>query len=299
MRFQTWPNHALQRTAAGSRGCQSARLVAAVAELGSLDGKSDGMRMNRNIITSSLIFISLGIAHAESFNNLAQALASPERVTSLSIKEYDPNIKHLPPKIGALINLEELQISCLENLEDIPVEIGQLKKLEKIIIDNGNACQMNVSIPASIGELTNLKVLRLFGALGPGEIGSPVKPLPATIAKLQNLEELDLGRNRLQTLPPEISNLKNLRKLELDYNDLHDIPSFIGELKNLRELSIRSNHVIKLPQSLSNLSGLKISMGNNFLKLKDQAELRRQFSSATFDFENEYDDVAANEELPK
>jgi Leucine-rich repeat (LRR) protein len=261
--------------------------------------------VNRNIITSSLILISLGVGHAESFNNLAQALASPERVTSLSINESesDSNMKHLPPKLGALVNLKELEISCLENLEDIPVEIGQLKKLEKIIIDNGNGCGMNVSIPASIGDLTNLKVLRLFGALEPGETGSSVsakiKPLPATIAKLHNLEELDLGRNRLQTLPPEISNLKNLQKLELDYNDLHDIPSFIGELKDLQELSMRSNHVIKLPESLSKLSGLKISMGNNFLKLKDQVELRRQFPSATFDFENEYDDDAANEESPK
>jgi len=212
-------------------------------------------------------------------------------------------MKHLPPKLGALINLKELEISCLENLEDIPVEIGQLKKLEKLIIDNGNACLMNVSIPASIGELTNLKVLRLFHALGPGGIGSSVpskiKPLPATIAKLQNLEELDLGGNGLQTIPPEISNLKNLKKLELDYNNLHDLPSFIGDLKNLRELYIRSNHVIKLPQSLSKLSGLRISMCNNYLKLKDQVELRRQFPSATFDFVNEYDDDAANEESPK
>jgi len=261
--------------------------------------------MNRNIITSSLIFVSLGIAHADSFDNLAQALASPEKVTSLSIKEYDPNIKHLPPKLGALVNLKELEISCLENLEDIPVEIGQLKKLEKIIIDNGNGCGMNVSIPASIGELTNLKVLRLYGALDPRKTGSSaaptskIKPLPATIAKLQNLEELDLGRNALQTIPPEIANLKNLKKLGLDYNNLHDIPSFIGELKDLRELSISSNGGIKLPQSLSKLSGLRITMGNNYLKLKDQAELRRRFPNATFDFESEYDDDAANEESPK
>ena len=255
--------------------------------------------MNRNIITASLIFISLGVAHAESFDNLAQALASPERVTRLSIEEFDSNVKHLPPKLGALINLKELEISCMENLEDIPVEIGQLKKLEKIIIDNGNACQMSVSIPASIGELTNLKVLRLFGALGSGETGSSVKPLPATISKLQNLEELDLGRNGLQCIPPEIKNLKSLKKLGLDYNNLHDIPTFIGELKDLRELSIRSNGGIKLPKSLSKLSGLRISMGNNYLKLKDQAELRRQFPNAVFDFENEYDDDAANEESPK
>jgi leucine-rich repeat protein SHOC2 len=252
--------------------------------------------------------MSLGIGHAESFDNLAKALASPEKVTSLSINESesDSKMKHLPPKLGALVNLKELEISCLENLEDIPGEIGQLKKLEKIIIDNGNGCGMNVSIPASIGDLTNLKVLRLFGAFDPGEIESSVpvptskiKPLPATIAKLQNLEELDLGRNRLQTIPPEISNLKNLKKLGLDYNNLHDIPSFIGELKNLRELSISSNGGVKLPQSLSKLSGLRISMGNNRLKLKDQVELRRQFPGAIFDFENEYDDDAANEESPK
>ena len=259
--------------------------------------------MNRTSITSGLIFIALGVGYAESFNNLDQALASPEKVTSLSLTESHPTIKHLPSKLGALTNLKELEISCLENLEDIPVEIGQLNKLEKIIIDNGNGCGMNVSIPASIGDLTSLKVLRLFGALEPGETGSSVsakiKPLPATIAKLQNLEELDLGRNHLETIQAEISNLKSLRKLELDYNDLHDIPSFISELKNLRELSIRSNHVIKLPQSLSKVSGLKISMGNNFLKLKDQVELRRQFPGATFDFENEYDDDAANEESPK
>src|SRR5215472_10444112 len=99
------------------------------------------MRMNRNIITSSLIVVSLGIADAESFDNLAKALASPERATSLSINESESEMKHLPPKLGTLINLKELEISCLEKLEDIPVEVGHLKKLEKIIIDNGNGCE--------------------------------------------------------------------------------------------------------------------------------------------------------------
>jgi hypothetical protein len=44
---------------------------------------------------------------------------------------------------------------------------------------------MNVSIPASIGELTNLKVLRLYGALGPGETGSSVPVATANIKPLQ------------------------------------------------------------------------------------------------------------------
>jgi hypothetical protein len=40
-------------------------------------------------------------------------------------------------------------------------------------------------------------------------------------------------------------------------------------------------------------------MGNNYLKIKDQQKLRRLFPKATFSFENEYDDSAANEETPK
>jgi len=260
--------------------------------------------MKTHVVVSSFVLITLGVAHAESFDNLERALATPQSVTSLSIKD-NSTLKHLPTKLGSLANLEELEISCLENLEELPAEIGQLKKLEKLIIDNGNGCEMTITIPASIGELGNLKVLRLYGALGPKEgesktaiTTSETKALPATIAKLQNLEELDLGRNSLSSIPPEIANLKKLEKLELDYNNLHEVPSFVGELKNLRELSLRSNGRIKLPESLSKLSGLKISMGNDYLKLKDQAELRRQFPNATFDFEDEYDDEAANEEPP-
>ena len=37
-------------------------------------------------------------------------------------------------------------------------------------------------------------------------------------------------------------------------------------------------------------------MGNNYLKIEDQEKLRRLFPKATFSFENEYDDSAANEE---
>jgi Leucine-rich repeat (LRR) protein len=263
--------------------------------------KSRQVRMRLTVIVSSLLLVSLGIVGAESFDSLEKAVAAPERATTLSLN--DPHVKHLPAKLGTLTNLTELDISCLEELEDLPIEIGQLKKLEKLIIDNGNGCQMNVSIPASIGELTNLKVLNLNGAMDPtpSDTNSPIpaskiKTLPATIAKLQNIEELDLERDRLQSVPLPVASLKKLKKLDLDYNDVHELPSFVGELGNLQELSVRSNGGIKLPDSLSKLSGLKISMGNNYLKLRDQLELRRRFPNATFDFENEYDDDAANEE---
>jgi Leucine-rich repeat (LRR) protein len=262
--------------------------------------------MKNHLFIASMCITFTSIMHAESFDSFQQAFVAPEKATTLSIKTYDPAIKHLPSQLGTLINLVELDISCLENLEDLPSEIGNLKKLEKLIIDNGDSCQMNISLPESMGNLSNLKVLRLYGAIDPREIGSdkPTRPskvnsLPGTIGKLQNLEVLDLGRNGIKRIPSQIASLQNLKRLALDYNDIHELPPFVGNLKNLQELSVCANGGIKLPKSLSNLNGLKIFMGNNKLKIKDQEKLRRLFPKATFSFENEYDDSAANEEIPK
>src|SRR6266480_3327051 len=181
--------------------------------------------MKNHLFIASVCITLTSIMHAESFDSFEQAFVAPEKVTTLSITKYDPAIKHLPSQLGTLINLVELDISCLENLEDLPSEIGNLKKLEKLIIDNGNGCGMNISLPESIGNLSNLK--------------------------------------------------------------------------NLRELSVCANRGIKLPKSLSNLNGLKIFMGNDSLKIKDQKKLCRLFPKATFSFENEFDDSAANEKTPK
>jgi hypothetical protein len=72
------------------------------------------------------------------FQNLDLALQHPEKVAILSLQEYAPEQKHHPSQLGLLVNLKEFYISCLENIEDLPQEIGNLAKLEKLIIDNGN-----------------------------------------------------------------------------------------------------------------------------------------------------------------
>jgi Leucine-rich repeat (LRR) protein len=107
---------------------------------------------------------------------------------------------------------------------------------------------------------------------------------------------LDLGRNGLRSVPAQVASLRKLKRLGLDYNDLREIPAFVGNLKNLEELSLRSNGGVKLPQTLSNIKGLRVSMGNNSLKLRDQRVLRSRFPDLVFSFENEFDDGAANEE---
>lgn len=241
------------------------------------------------------------------FDSLEKALREPGKARRLAIQPgEDPEMKHLPPGLGKLFNLEALELACLEKLEDLPEEIGQLQKLRELVIDNGNGCSMNVALPDSVGRLSGLRVLRLYGALdgrdaGPEESGgnAPSKLLPDGLAKLSNLEELDLGRNGLRSLPPQVASLRGLKKLSLDYNDMRELPSFVGDLTNLRELSVNANGGVKLPQSLAKIKGLKVFMGNNRLKLRDQSALRARFPNAVFSFENEYDDDAANQEPPK
>src|SRR5258707_12267056 len=174
--------------------------------------------MKDHLFIASMCITLTSIMHAESFDSFEQAFVAPEKVTTLSITKYDPAIKHLPSQLGTLINLVEFDISCLENLEDLPSEIGNLEKLEKLIIDNGNGCGMNISLPESIGNLSNLKVLTLSGAIDPREIGpdrpippSKVKSLPGTIGKLQNLEELDLSRNGIKSIHSQIASLQKLK----------------------------------------------------------------------------------------
>lgn len=240
------------------------------------------------------------------FESLEQALRTPEKVRRLVMQREDHEMRHLPRGLGSLVNLETLEISCLEKLEDLPEEIGRLRKLEELIIDNGNGCQMNVSLPRSTGQLANLRVLRLYGALDGRDLDAETparraqsKRLPETLANLQRLEELDLGRNGIRSVPPQIASLRRLKRLGLDYNDIHDIPSFVGDLTNLQELSLRSNGGVRLPQSLAKVKGLRVFMGNNKLTLRDQRRLRSSFPNIAFSFENEFDDDAANEEPAK
>ena len=245
------------------------------------------------------------------FYSIQQAVRAPRTAYRLFIKEYNPGMRHLSPNIGRLVNLKELEISCQEELKDLPTQIGNLRNLEKLIIDNGNGCGMNISLPESIGQLQRLRVLRLYGALDPLDLGPqrPARPaksksLPNAIAKLRNLEELDLGRNGIGAIPPQIASLRKLKKLMLNYDRIQEIPSFIGNLTSLREISLISNadgaeSHIKLPQSLGNLKGLKVFMGNNYLTLKDQEAIRKRFPKVVFSFENDFDDGAINEEPPE
>ena len=105
------------------------------------------------------------------------------------------------------------------------------------------------TLPPEIGQLTNLKGLRLGG--------NQLTALPPQIGQLTNLEELHIVGNRLAGLPPEIGQLTNLQTLDLRANQLAALPLEIGRLTKLQTLDLRDNQLTALPPEIGQLASLK------------------------------------------
>ena len=111
---------------------------------------------------------------------------------------------------------------------------------------------MHGEIPPEIAKLANLETLDLGGNDSLGE-------LPAELGELTNLVTLDLWNNNLTgEIPPELGNLTNLETLYLLSNELTgEIPAELGQLNNLETLHLGENQLTgSIPPQLGNLSDL-------------------------------------------
>ncbi|GAQ89580.1 protein kinase [Klebsormidium nitens] len=107
-------------------------------------------------------------------------------------------------------------------------------------------------LPAELGTLTNLTILRLCGFNLSGDI-------PPDIGKLVNLQELKLEANNLTGgIPPELGNLTKLALLDLAQNRLSGaIPKELASLTQLRVLNLQNNRLNgSLPPELGGLTRL-------------------------------------------
>ena len=155
----------------------------------------------------------------------------------------------------------------------IPPELGYLDELRELNLW-GN--QLTGAIPRQLGRLKNLKSLYL----GTNRLTGPI---PAQLGALANLEELNLFRNTLEAIPAELGKLRNLRTLEISYNKLTgDIPPKLSGLTELRELKLYDNQLTgSVPPELGRLAKLEVlDLGHNRLtgeippELGDLANLR-------------------------
>ena len=99
--------------------------------------------------------------------------------------------------------------------------------------------------------------------------------IPAELGNLANLDVLRLGENQLSgEIPAELGNLANLQSLRLAHNQLSgEIPDTLGNLTQLWELWLHSNQLTgPIPTSLANLTALTAThIGYNGLYTSDEA----------------------------
>ncbi len=175
----------------------------------------------------------------------------------------------IPPEIGTLGALQELQLGSPRLTGEIPPEIGNLDNLRYLHLSDG----LTGAIPPEIGNLQNLRYLdlrglSLTGAIPPEtgnlqnlrtlQLWGYADAIPPEIGNLQNLRYLHLSGYFNSAIPPELGNLQNLRYLYLlGYELTGAIPSELGNLQNLRYLNLHGGLTGAIPPEIGNLQNLR------------------------------------------
>lgn len=125
-----------------------------------------------------------------------------------------------------------------------------------------NRNQLSGYIPAGLGSLPNLRILRMSG----NNLGGTI---PAGLSNLSALTNLELDDNNLGgSIPAALGNLPNLTWLDLSENDLSGpIPTDLSQLTRLTVFALSDNSLIgKFPWWLNEFDDLLILhlSGNQF-----------------------------------
>lgn len=84
-----------------------------------------------------------------------------------------------------------------------------------------------------------------------------VSKIPDNIAKLKNLETLNLNSNAIREISPQIGTLSQLKTLMLASNRITHLPEEITQLTQLRELNLSANPLQNLPKSFATMTQLE------------------------------------------
>ncbi|XP_030518691.2 probable LRR receptor-like serine/threonine-protein kinase At3g47570 [Rhodamnia argentea] len=172
------------------------------------------------------------------------------RVTVLDL--HSKNLSGvLPPHIGNLSFLREVQLKNNSFSSEIPPQFGRLSRLQKLVLNNNS---FSGQIPSNLSHCSNLLELNLgFNTLEGN--------LPTELGSLSKLQVLVLEANGLMgNIPPSFGNLSSLGVFTTSVNNLGGtIPETLGRLQNLNILACGWNKFVgMIPISIFNTSTMTI-----------------------------------------
>uniref|UniRef100_A0A8C8G7C4 LRRC8 pannexin-like TM region domain-containing protein n=1 Tax=Oncorhynchus tshawytscha TaxID=74940 RepID=A0A8C8G7C4_ONCTS len=200
-------------------------------------------------------------------------------VSENKLKQLNLNHEWTPEKLRQRLLTNhndrlELQLFMLSGLPDTIFEVTELQSLKLEIINN-------VTIPASIAQLENLQELSLY------QCCLKIHTTATSFLK-EKLKVLRVKFDDSRELPHWLYHLRNLEELYLIGSLSPDASKNVGleslrELKHLKTLSLKSNFT-KIPQSIVDVSshlqrlyiyndGTKLVMLNNLKKMVNLTEL--------------------------
>ena len=158
----------------------------------------------------------------------------------------------------------------------IPPELGDLTNLRNLDLEGNN---LTGTIPPELGDLASLMTL----ALGHNDLTGTIPP---ELGGLDSLTSLALGSNRLTgVIPSELGELANLAGLGLSNNTLSgSIPSQLGDLESLAGLYLGGNHFTgTFPSSFLQLEELySLRVGDNDLCVPGTADFSDWLSGVEY-----------------
>lgn len=230
----------------------------------------EGVRVSNEAGKPRVVALWLGGNNLQ--GELPASLAKLTALRSLQL-QYNRDLKGTFPEVlYKLTQLRALRLAMTSISGSLSDRLGDLKMLDTLDLRTSpydlsmwwdgnmatakdhrpNKARLTGTLPASIGQLSNLRFLDLSNQQLTGE-------LPQSLGELSQLDTLELSNCRFSgSIPSSLGKIASLQYLSLAGNQLSgEIPATLGSLRQLRELWLGRNELSgKLPD-LSALQALK------------------------------------------
>lgn len=195
----------------------------------------------------SLEYLGVSMAH---ITTLSPCIGQIKSLRHLDVSHnWSLDINSAFKVFRLLPNLETLDLSGIDSLKVIPIEIIEIKNLQSIQL---NFLKRKFDYKTSFERMSSLNISSL------SLTNNILDSLPQSITLLKNITYIDLSENIFKTLPVELFELTNLKTIKIQYNNrsFKTIGSEVSKLINLEKINLGGNWQLDGKEAIISLSTL-------------------------------------------